>query len=88
MEEEGGVGKWGSCVSVRGEERVMRTEVEGWGVGGRVGGQTGSVKGRMRGMEELDEEGRVKFEELGRTCWEEMERLRSEWDKRLEVPKE
>ncbi len=68
-----------------GEERVMRTEVEGWGFGGKVGdGQKGGMrKGRRRGVEGLREGERETFEELGRRCWEEMEGLREEWERRL-----
>lgn len=63
----------------------MRTEVEGWGFGGKVGdGSKGGMrKGRRRGVEGLKEGEREMFEELGRRCWEEMEGLREEWEGRL-----
>lgn len=85
LEERDSKGKWGSCVDWTGEERVMRTEVEGWGFGGKVGdGQKGGMrKGRRRGVEGLREGERETFEELGRRCWEEMEGLREEWEGRL-----
>lgn len=85
LEERDGKGKWGSCVDWTGEERVMRTEVEGWGYGGKVGdGPKGGMrKGRRRGVKGLNEGEREAFEELGRRCWGEMEELRQDWEGRL-----
>lgn len=85
--KERGKGKWGSATDWRGRERVMRTEVEGWGYGGVIGGieEIGreGKKGRMRGVEAMTREKREAFEELGRVCWREMEELRKEWERRL-----
>ncbi|MCJ1302845.1 3-keto-steroid reductase [Hypocenomyce scalaris] len=84
MEEEGGAGKWGSGVDQMGEERVMRTEVEGWGYGGRVGDVGGrGRKGRRRDVRDLTGREREAFEDDGRAAWREMEGLRMEWEGRL-----
>ena len=87
LEERGGKGKWGSGVDWKGDERVMRTEVEGWGYGGKVGDSPkGEVrKGRRRGVKELSEGERQEFEELGRRCWGQMEDWREEWEGLLRV---
>ena len=72
LEENQGVGKWGSATDRAGNERVERTEIEGWGYGGGVGDAKltqGSRKGRMRGAKDLTKEDRENFEELGRRCW-------------------
>ncbi|KAL8733080.1 MAG: hypothetical protein Q9181_003701 [Wetmoreana brouardii] len=81
IEEKEGAGKWGSGVNNRGEERVLRTEVQGWGVGGSVGDNVGLPKRRRpREVLDLSNEGRERFELLGRECWQSMERLRQEWE--------
>jgi 3-keto steroid reductase len=84
IEEREGVGKWGSGTDVWGGERIIRTEVEGWGFGGRVGGEA-AFKGhwRKKGAVELTTEEREAFEKLGATVWEHMEQLRIEWEVRL-----
>ena len=84
MEKDGGVGKWGSCVSTSGEERVVRTEVEGWGVGGVVGAERPHRRSRRPGAGELTREEREEFEVVGREVWKGMEELREEWEGRLE----
>lgn len=81
MEAKEGVGKWGSATNVWGEERVDRTEVAGWGWGGRLGEY--KRKGRDPFAKDLTKEGQERFVESGRKCWEEMERLRIEWEDRL-----
>ncbi|KAF2488484.1 3-keto-steroid reductase [Lophium mytilinum] len=83
MEGREGRGKWGSATDGWGRERVERTEVDGWGWGGTVG-EFSRRKGRWRHATELTAEGRAEFEELGRLAWAEMERLREEWEERLE----
>ena len=84
---EQGKGKWGSSTDRVGSERVIRTEVEGWGWSGRVGeladGGIRTNRGRYRGMKALTEERKEEFEETGRRVWKEMEDLRSEWEERL-----
>ncbi|KAL0256500.1 3-keto-steroid reductase [Diplodia seriata] len=81
-EELEGKGKWGSSTDRAGNERVSRTEVEGWGWGGIVGEAT-NRKGRRRGAVDLKEGDREEFEELGRACWKEMEEMREEWEGRV-----
>ncbi|TKA59745.1 hypothetical protein B0A55_12900 [Friedmanniomyces simplex] len=85
LETQEGKGKWGSATGVYGDERVARTEVEGWGFCGVVGRvPAGSVTtGRWRGRRELDKEGREGFEVEGGKVWREMEGLRKEWEGRL-----
>ena len=80
------VGKWGSATDSEGNERVERTEVAGWGWDGRP--ETSSVtrlRGRMRGAKDLTKADREKFEELGKECWKEMERMRVDWEERLDA---
>lgn len=81
MEEQEGVGKWGSATDFWGQERVERTEVAGWGWGGRFAEY--KRKGRDPYAQDLTKEGREKFEQTGKRCWEEMEMLRCEWEDRL-----
>lgn len=83
MEAREGVAKWGSATDFWGQERVERTEVEGWGWGGKVG-EWSKRKGRSPYAKDLTEDDKKKFEETGKKCWEEMEKLRIEWEKRLE----
>lgn len=80
LEEKEGAAKWGSGINRQGEERVIRTEVQGWGVGGRIGDNIGlHTRRRPKEVEDLSREGRERFEILGRECWQSMERLREEW---------
>lgn len=82
--EADGQCKWGSGVGRGGRERVMMTEVDGWGVRGGVEKlDQMTLRGRRKGARDLTEEERVEFEELGRDCWEQMEALRAEWEGRL-----
>jgi len=81
----GGKGKWGSAADVWGEERVERTEVTGWGYGGRVvETPIGRRKGRWRDAVDLTKERREEFEEVGRKCWKAMEELRVQWEGRVD----
>ncbi|KAH8706144.1 3-keto-steroid reductase [Phaeosphaeriaceae sp. PMI808] len=82
MEAREGVGKWGSAVDWWGRERVDRTEVNGWGWGGAVG-EKGRRKGRNPHAKDLTETDKQAFEETGKICWMEMEKLRLEWEARL-----
>ncbi|KAF2770457.1 3-keto-steroid reductase [Teratosphaeria nubilosa] len=91
-ETRDGKGKWGSATSVFGDERVARTEVEGWHFCGLVGKMvagaisTGNKMGGLLGgsvHRETDQERREQFEVDAITCWREMENLRVEWEKRL-----
>lgn len=76
------LGKWGSAADVFGNERVERTEVEGWGFSGVPG--DGSAKGwrrgRRKGAKDTTGEEREAFEVLGRQCWRGMEELRVMWE--------
>lgn len=84
VEQREGKGKWGSFCDRMGHERVMRTAVEGWGLGGRMGeGTVVDRVGSRRGFREVTREDREAFEELGRECWKEMEGLRVAWEERL-----
>jgi len=79
--------KWGSSTDISGGERVIRTEVEGWGWCGVVG-QTpdGGMRingGREPGAKTLSQEAREGFEESGALAWEAMEELRADWMDRL-----
>jgi 3-keto steroid reductase len=81
MEEKEGVGKWGSATDFWGQERVERSEVAGWGWGGRLGEY--KRKGRDPYAQDVTEQSAEKFRESGKKCWAEMEKLRMEWEDRL-----
>ena len=86
LEQDAGVGKWGSATDLWGYDRVMRTEVDGWGYGGvvTVNEKKDEIgyrrKGRRPGATDLTIEARQEFEELGRICWKQMEDLRERWE--------
>ncbi|KAI9714276.1 MAG: 3-keto-steroid reductase [Bogoriella megaspora] len=80
-EAKDGPGKWGSACDPVGNERVARTEVDGWGWGGKIGELR--RKGRKRGARDLTEEDRDAFIDSGRRVWKEMEELREDWEARL-----
>lgn len=87
LEARDGKGKWGSAINAAGDERVARTETEGWGWSGRPGevpsGSVTGSTGRWRGMNVTGNEEREEFEVAGRAVWKEMEALREEWERRL-----
>jgi 3-keto steroid reductase len=87
LEQRDGKGKWGSAVSVSGDERVARTEVDGWGFSGKVGavpdGSVQGSRGRWRGSKHVTDQSRREFEETGRQVWKEMEEMRKDWEARL-----
>jgi len=90
LEARDGKGKWGSAINPTGDERVARTETEGWGWSGKVedvpvGSVTGK-HGRWRGMKVTGKEEREEFEVTGQAAWREMETLRKEWEARLGLP--
>ena len=82
MEEKDGVGKWGSATDFWGQERVERTEVDGWGWGGKLG-ELKRKNGRHPKAQDSTEESQQRLLETGKGCWDEMERLRVEWEGRL-----
>ncbi|PBP25363.1 3-ketosteroid reductase [Diplocarpon rosae] len=82
--EAGGLkkAKWGSATDSNGQDRVMKTEVPGWGWNGEVE-ETAEIqrrKGRKRDADDLTREKREEFEVLGGKCWAQMEELRKEWE--------
>ena len=84
IEEAEGAAKWGSSTDILGRDKVMRTEVDGWGFGGVVGEEVGKwERGRRKGAIDVTEEQRFEFEALGRRCWKEMEDLREYWEQML-----
>lgn len=86
LEEAEGKAKWGSASSPFGDERVARTEVEGWGYTGVVGAKppAGAVQAkRPRYQGPVTKEGREEFEVLGQNVWAQMETLRKDWEVRL-----
>ncbi|GAM87927.1 hypothetical protein ANO11243_059550 [Dothideomycetidae sp. 11243] len=88
LEEQEGKAKWGSATTRAGEERVVRTYVDGWGWGGRPGETADktwrlATKWWLRAVPAKKEEDVAKFEELGAQVWREMEELRVRWEEIL-----
>lgn len=81
MEQKEGVGKWGSATDFRGQERVERAEIAGWGWGGIFGEY--KRKGRDPHAQDMTTQSRLEFEQTGKRCWQQMEGLRIEWEDRL-----
>ncbi|CAN8098043.1 unnamed protein product [Discula destructiva] len=92
--------KWGSCTDFWGTTYVKKTEVDGWGWEGRVQSAEEVARedeaaaacrvmrksvGRWRFAELVTEERRREFGEIGAKCWEQMERMRDEWETRLDA---
>jgi 3-keto steroid reductase len=82
--------KWGSATDTRGAERVLKTEVSGWGWNGEIENSVDEArrKGRRRDAVELTKEAREDFEITGGKCWAKMEELRKEWEDILGVREE
>lgn len=92
----GGLGKWGSSVSRLGKVTVRRSDVDGYGIrgdgerfgeqwwGGRSGWGASEYIGRAAGARDANSEDVEGFVESGRRVWVEMEKLRVEWERRLE----
>ncbi|KAF8866839.1 3-ketosteroid reductase [Acephala macrosclerotiorum] len=73
--------KYGSATDTSGAERVLKTEVPGWGWNGKVGEiDDEKRKGRKRATPDATKESREDFEILGGKCWTQMEELRKEWE--------
>lgn len=84
IEQREGKGKWGSAVDAMGRERVMRSVVDGWGLGGKMGeGELKRRKGTRREFVKVTREDREGFEVVGRECWRQMEELRVAWEERM-----
>jgi 3-keto steroid reductase len=84
LELREGKGKWGSATDVYGNERVVRTEVEGWGYGRELGYvPSGSIASRRQDSMKTTQETREDFESQGTKVWREMEEMRVDWEKRL-----
>jgi 3-keto steroid reductase len=88
--------KWGSSTDIWGEERVKKTEVEGWGWEGvpedlvalkaekAIGGAR-KIVGRRPGVKPTTPEMLAEFEVLGAEVWREMEKLRAVWEPRIKA---
>lgn len=79
--------KWGSATDRWGSPRVVKTEVEGWGLDGAGTPIDWWVKGgwgRRRGAQDATKEDVERFVEEGAAVWREMEHLRVEWEARLD----
>ncbi|KAH7419054.1 hypothetical protein BKA64DRAFT_610908 [Cadophora sp. MPI-SDFR-AT-0126] len=79
--------KWGSATNTSGEERVMKTEVPGWGWNGDVE-DTAIIKnrkGRKRDAIDLTKEKREDFEVTGAQAWAKIEEMRQEWESVLGI---
>ncbi|KAI2621997.1 hypothetical protein GGS26DRAFT_600987 [Hypomontagnella submonticulosa] len=87
--------KWGSSTDRAGHAAPKKTEVEGWGWEGKVESPMGlqrekgervlrKMTGRKKDALYPTEDGLVEFEEDGRRCWEELERLRIAWEKAVQ----
>jgi len=80
--------KWGSAVSRLGSSMVKPTDVEGWGVNGS--GEAfkdtwwGGRFGRAPGARDATREDVEQFVQDGARVWQEMEKLRVDWESRLE----
>lgn len=90
--------KWGTATDFWGNTMVKKTEVDRWGWEGKVKSEAQRDKedaavirtlrmsvGRRLGATAVTDEERIEFEETGAKCWAEMERLRGEWEKRVEA---
>ncbi|KAI1811200.1 hypothetical protein GGS20DRAFT_125949 [Poronia punctata] len=86
--------KWGSSASRTGHTAPKKSEVDGWGWEGRIEDEeaikrddaTGHLrksKGRKYDATTLTEEQRARFENDGRRCWTELEKLRTAWEAAL-----
>ncbi|KAK0129872.1 hypothetical protein ONS96_000418 [Cadophora gregata f. sp. sojae] len=74
--------KWGSATDTSGDERVMKTEVPGWGWNGDIEDTTEikNRKGRKKDAVDLTKEKREEFEVTGAKVWAKIEGMRKEWE--------
>ncbi|KAH7027885.1 3-ketosteroid reductase [Microdochium trichocladiopsis] len=88
--------KWGSAIAPfgGGGAQPKMSEVDGWGWQGEIEnadalaaepatGMQRKLKGRKWDAVTLTPERREQFEQDGRACWTELERLRGEWERAL-----
>ncbi|KAF4554925.1 Hypothetical protein D9617_3g019940 [Elsinoe fawcettii] len=86
LEGEEGKGKWGAATDRLGGERVVRTEVDGWGWGGKDGDATDGfwkLEARKGINKTYTKEEREDFVIKGMQAWRELEKLRKGWEQRL-----
>ncbi|KAF2153944.1 hypothetical protein K461DRAFT_292637 [Myriangium duriaei CBS 260.36] len=87
LEGAEGKAKWGAATDRFGGERVVRTEVDGWGWGGKKGDasdKTWRLKQRWWRPEVVRKEDSAdEFRRLGAEAWKEMEELRVTWEEIL-----
>jgi len=81
--------KWGSSTDRSGNERVLKTDVPGWGWDGTVEkAREGPPRiGRKKNAVDVTKEAREDFEVQAGKCWKQMEDLRIEWEAILKVKK-
>lgn len=80
--------KWGSGCDRMGNEFVKPTEVDEWGWRGAgedpaddtTPGLLNTKRGRRAGAQTATKADVLEFEELGVACWQEMERMRLQWE--------
>lgn len=89
--------KWGSSTNRRLDVRVKKTEVEGWGWEGKpeasgsltdpdgVDGVFRKAVGRKKGVVDATTEHIAEFERLGARCWKQLEDMRLEWERLLNL---
>ncbi|KAI1482112.1 hypothetical protein F4774DRAFT_417159 [Daldinia eschscholtzii] len=86
--------KWGTSATRSGRVAPKKSEVDGWGWEGKIEtrdvlkrdptpGVLHKLRGRKWDAEDLTEDKRMQFEEDGRKCWAELERLRIAWEEAL-----
>lgn len=83
--------KWGSSTDRSLKVDVKKTEVEGWGWEGKVEDADALAKdtavgvlrktvGRKSGVQDATVEGIATFEEVGAQCWQQLEKMRAQWE--------
>ena len=79
--------KWGSATDRWGTPKVVRTDVEGWGLDGsgeRIDWWGKGGWGRIRGAQDATKEDVETFVTEGARAWRDIEELRMEWEGRLD----
>ncbi|PNS16562.1 hypothetical protein CAC42_62 [Sphaceloma murrayae] len=87
LEGEQGKGKWGAATDRIGNERAVRTEVDGWGFGGKEGETADGiwrVEARRGTNKVVTKDEREDFAVKGARVWKEMESLRQHWEHKLD----